>query len=348
MRANGGYISFGKLVELAIHGGQCQLSGLQVGPKTPVLEKMRGFDDLLDAYQAQTAYFTRQLVIENNSIDEVNRRIMPIPFVSSLYESCIQSGRDVTDSGARYNFTCPGAVGVANAADSLMAVKRLVFEEKRVDARELREALKTDFEGREELRQTLLSGAPKYGNDDVEVDLLARKVVDIFLDELERYKNARGGRFTAGLTAITSNISFGKLAGATPDGRKARSALAEGVSPAAGRDSHGPTASMKSVARIDNVRLMKGLIYNQKFSQGVLDSFEGVGKFTQMIRSYFDLGGAQVQFNVVSKQTLLDAQRHPEDYRDLVVRVAGYSAFYTELSREVQEQIILRTEYSGF
>ena len=181
----------------------------------------------------------------------------------------------------------------------------------------------------------------------LEVDLLARFAVDVCLDELEKYENARGGRFTAGLTAITANIGFGALAGATPDGRLAGTPLAEGCSPSAGRDCHGPTASMESVARVDHVRLMKGLIYNQKFAANALDKRDDLGKFVQMLRGYCDIHGAQVQFNVVSRQTLLDAQKHPENYRDLVVRVAGYSAFYTELSAEVQQQIILRTEYQG-
>ena len=193
----------------------------------------------------------------------------------------------------------------------------------------------------------LINDAPKYGNDIPEVDLLARFAVDVCLDELDKYRNARGGRFTAGLTAITANIAFGALTGATPDGRLATTALAEGCSPAAGRDCNGPTASMESVARVDHVRLMKGLIYNQKFTSGVLDKPEDLSKFTQMLRGYCDIHGAQVQFNVVSRETLIDAQKHPENYRDLVVRVAGYSAFYTELSAEVQEQIILRTEYHG-
>ncbi len=345
MRANGGYISLGKLIELTIHGGICQLTGKQVGPKTGRLEEHASFESFKEAYREQAAFFIRHNVIENNLIDQVNRQIMPIPLVSILYDSCVQSGRDVTNGGARYNFTCPGLVGVANAADSLYAIKKLVFEEKSLDPVELREALSANFAGKEALRQHLINDVPKYGNDIEEVDLLARFAVDVCLDELEKYKNARGGSFTAGLTAITANIGFGALVGATPDGRLEKTPLAEGVSPSAGRDCHGPTASMKSVARVDHVRLMKGLIYNQKFSGNALDKAEDLGKFVQMLRGYCDIHGAQVQFNVVSRQTLLDAQKHPENYRDLVVRVAGYSAFYTELSAEVQQQIILRTEY---
>lgn len=347
MRANGGYISLGKLMELAIHDGRCQLTGKQVGPHTGLLEDFENLEALKEAYRRQAEFFIYHNVVENNLIDEVNREIMPIPLVSILYDSCMESGRDVTNAGARYNFTCPGLVGVANVADSLEAVQKFVFEEKRIGAAELRKALSDNFAGNEALRMRLINDAPKYGNDIPEVDLLARFAVDVCLDELDKYRNARGGRFTAGLTAITANIAFGALTGATPDGRLATTALAEGCSPAAGRDCNGPTASMESVARVDHVRLMKGLIYNQKFTSGVLDKPEDLSKFTQMLRGYCDIHGAQVQFNVVSRETLIDAQKHPENYRDLVVRVAGYSAFYTELSAEVQEQIILRTEYHG-
>ena len=347
MRANGGYISLGKLVELAIHDGKCQMTGRQVGPHTGLLEEHHSFEDFQRAYREQAAYFIHHNVIENNLIDVVNREIMPIPLVSILYDSCVESGRDVTAGGARYNFTCPGLVGVANAADSMEAIRKFVYEDRLIDPAELRRALSRNFEGCETLRLRLINDAPKYGNDVLEVDLLARFAVDVCLDELEKYENARGGRFTAGLTAITANIGFGALAGATPDGRLAGTPLAEGCSPSAGRDCHGPTASMESVARVDHVRLMKGLIYNQKFAANALDKRDDLGKFVQMLRGYCDIHGAQVQFNVVSRQTLLDAQKHPENYRDLVVRVAGYSAFYTELSAEVQQQIILRTEYQG-
>lgn len=347
MRANGGYISLGKLMELAIHDGKCQLTGRQVGPHTGLLEDHKDFESLKEAYRRQAEFFVYHNVVENNLIDVVNREIMPIPLVSILYDSCMESGKDVTNGGARYNFTCPGLVGVANVADSLAAIRKFVFEEKSMDAETLRKVLSDDFAGSEALRMHLINDAPKYGNDILSVDLLARFAVDVCLDELEKYQNARGGKFTAGLTAITANIGFGALVGATPDGRLARSPLAEGCSPSAGRDHHGPTASMESVARVDHVRLMKGLIYNQKFSANALDRQEDVGKFVNMLRGYCDIHGAQVQFNVVSRETLIDAQKHPENYRDLVVRVAGYSAFYTELSAEVQEQIILRTEYQS-
>lgn len=345
MRSNGGYFCLTKVLELALNNGKCQLTGKQLGPETGNLEDFKTFDDVIDSYRKQTEYFVRHLVIENNVIDAVHSEVMPIPFVSSLFEDCIANGKDVTEGGARYNFTCPGGVGVANTADGLAAINKLVFQDKKISAKDLRTALNDNFEGKEDIRLLLLNEAPKYGNDNLYVDMLARKAVDIYIDELDKHTNYRGGKFVAGLTAITANISFGKHVGATPDGRKAEQPLAEGISPTAGMDRQGPTAAMKSVTRIDHKRIMKGIIYNQKFNPSVLESKEGIYKFSQMIRAYCDLNGFQVQFNVISRETLLDAQENPDEYRDLVVRVAGYSAFYTELSKEVQDQIIARTEF---
>jgi len=346
MRANGGYFCLAKVLELAINNGKCQLTGDQVGPQTGYLEDFKEFSDLLKAYQQQTEYFVKHLVIENNLIDRTHAELVPIPFVSSLFKDCISSGQDVTAGGARYNFTCPAGVGVANTADGLAAIKKLVFDEEKISGVELRNALNSNFDGYEELR-LLLNDAPKYGNDIPYVDSLARKAVDIFLDELDKYTNARGGQFVAGMTAITANIAFGKQVGATPDGRKAKEPLAEGISPAAGKDTKGPTAAMKSVTKIDHTRMMKGIIYNQKFNPSFLENREGLLKFSQMLRGYCDLNGFHVQFNIISADTLKDAQKNPDEYKDLVVRIAGYSAFYTELNKEVQDQIIARTEFNN-
>lgn len=347
MRSNGGYFCVAKVLELAVHGGVCQLTGKQVGPKTGLLEDFADFEEFLAAYRAQTAHFVRLLASENNVIDLVHSRLVPIPFVSALFDSCIENGKCVTQGGARYNFTCPGGVGVANLADGLAGIKKLVYDEKRVPAKTLREALAADFEGYEDIYRMLRDEVPHYGNDIDYVDHLARIGVDAFLDELDRQRNSRGGRFVAGLTAITANISFGKKVAATPDGRKAGTPLTEGISPSPGRDVKGPTAAMCSVSKLDHTRIMKGVIYNQKYNPAMLRDDEGVAKFSNLLRGYCDLGGAQVQFNVIDRETLLEAQRNPDQYRDLVVRVAGYSAFYTELSGEVQEQIILRTEFAG-
>ncbi|MGI6180897.1 MAG: glycyl radical protein [Agathobaculum sp.] len=345
MRSNGGYFCLAKVLELAIHNGECQMTHKQVGPKTGYLEDFATFEEFFEALRKQMEFFTRHLVTENNVIDLVHSRMIPIPFVSSLFNSCIEAGKCVTQGGAKYNFTCPGGVGVANLADGLSAIRYLVYDKKRVDAKRLRLALANDFAGEEELQHMLQEEPPRYGNDDPYADHLARIGVDLFLDELAKHKNSRGGHFVAGLTAITANISFGKNVAATPDGRNAGTPLAEGISPAPGRDVKGPTAAMRSVAALDHTRIMKGVIYNQKFNPTVLETPEGVAKFTALLRGYCEIKGAQVQFNVIDRQTLIDAQEHPEQYRDLVVRVAGYSAFYTELSREVQNQIIVRTEF---
>lgn len=347
MRSNGGYFCVAKVLELTVHDGVCQMTGRQVGPKTGLLEDLGTFEAFFEAYRQQTAYFVRLLASENNVIDLVHSRLVPIPFVSALYDSCIESGKCVTQGGAKYNFTCPGGVGVANLADGLAGIKKLVYDENRVPAKVMREALAADFEGHEDIFRMLQDEVPHYGNDIEYVDALARLGVDAYLDELDKQQNSRGGRFVAGLTAITANISFGKKVAATPDGRKAGTPLTEGISPSPGRDVKGPTAAMCSVSRLDHTRIMKGVIYNQKYNPSMLRDREGINKFSDLLRGYCDLGGAQVQFNVVDRETLLEAQKHPDQYRDLVVRVAGYSAFYTELSREVQEQIIIRTEFAG-
>lgn len=347
MRANGGYFCLTKALELALNDGVCRLTGRQVGPSTGKASDFKAFPQIMDAYREQIKYFVHHLVVENNMIDFVHGELMPIPFVSMLVDGCIPSGKDVTWGGAKYNLTCPGGVGVANTADSLASIKKLVFEDQRLTMSELQRALDADFTGYEAIRLMLLNEAPKYGNDEPYVDYLARQAVEIFLDELETHKNPRGGQFVAGMTAITANIAFGRSVGATPDGRKAKEALAEGISPAAGRDRCGPTAAMKSVTRLDHMRIIKGVIYNQKYNPNVFAGFEGLEKFTQLLRAYCSLGGFHVQFNVISGDTLKDAQRNPEKYRGLVVRVAGYSAFFNELSKEVQDIIIARTEYDA-
>lgn len=348
MRSNGGYFCLAKVLELAVHNGICQITGKRVGPSTGNLEDFTSFEDFFEnGYKKQVAYFTKHLVIENNVIDMIHSELVPIPLVSSFFDSCIENGKCVTQGGAKYNFTCPGGVGAANTADGLAAIKYLIYDKKLYTALEIREALKNNFKSYAEIQNKMLKDSPQYGNDVPYVDILARKAVDIWLDELDKYTNYRGGRFVAGLTAITANISFGKNVAATPDGRNASQPLSEGIAPSPGRDKFGPTVAMRSVTNLDHVRIMKGIIYNQKFNPMIFEKKSDIKKFSKMLRAYCDLNGFQIQFNVIDKKTLIDAQKHPEKYRDLVVRVAGYSAYYTELSSEVQNQIIVRTEFTN-
>jgi formate C-acetyltransferase len=279
-----------------------------------------------------------------NAIDMAHADLVPVPFLSSLITDCIQRGKDVTRGGAVYNFNGPQGVGLANVADSLAAVKKLVFEDKRITLSELKETLELNFEGKETLRQMLLQRAPKYGNDDDYADLIARRAMDAFARETEKYATPRGGCFQAGMFPATAHISLGKYVGATPDGRKAGEPFADGVSPVPGSDTHGTTAVLKSVTKLNHIIASNGTLLNQKLHPLTLKEEKGVHALARLLRGYSDLRGMHIQFNVVDSQTLREAQREPAKYRNLVVRVAGWSAFFTGLSQEVQEDIIRRTE----
>jgi len=343
-RCNGGYTNLTKIVELALSNGKCRITGKQVGPKTGDPRTFKHFDDVVEAYRKQMRYAIKTLATWDNLIDRTHAELMPTPFTSVLVGDCIEKGKDVTEGGARYNWTGPLGVGIANAGDSLMAVKKVVFEDKFLSVDELINALDSDFEGREELRQVLINKVPKYGNDIPEVDLLVKLATDIFFDTLKEFGTYRGGPFVGSLLPVASYVAFGMTTGATPDGRKARERLADGISPTTGMDVNGPTAVFRSVCRIDHRRCPNGVIFNQKINPAVISTPEGMKKFIELIRTYIKMGGGHIQFNIVSADTLRDAQKHPEKHRGLVVRVAGYSAFFHEIHRDVQDSIIARTE----
>jgi formate C-acetyltransferase len=343
-RLNGGYVNLVKIVELALNNGKCTLTGEQVGPETGDARAFHSFDQVIEALSGQMKHTMQQLVTWDNLIDRAHAEFMPAPFTSILAGDCIEKGKDVTRGGARYNYTAPYGVGIANAANSLAAVKKLVFEEKAISMDELLSALDTDFKGQEEMRQQLINRAPKFGNDIPEVDLLAKLVVDVFFDSMKGYETFRGGPFVGSFIPVASYVALGMQTGATPDGRKAHTPLADGISPVNGTDLEGPTAVFKSVCALDHRRIPNGVIFNQKIYPGIIANEEGLEKFAQLIRSYIMLGGCHVQFNVVSADVLRDAQQHPEQHKGLVVRVAGYSAFFNEIHRDVQDSIITRTE----
>jgi pyruvate formate-lyase/glycerol dehydratase family glycyl radical enzyme len=343
-RLNGGYLNLPKIVELALGEGVCGITGKQVGPRTGDPRTFTRFDDLIEACRAQMKHTMHHQVTWNNLIDRVHAELMPTPFTSIMVGDCIEKGRDVTAGGARYNYTAPYGVGIANAANSLMAVKRLVFDEGAVSMDELLHALASDFEGREDLRQLLLNRAPKYGNDIREVDDLARTVADIFIESMEGYETFRGGPFVCSFIPVASYMALGQSTAATPDGRKAGEPLADGISPTPGTDLEGPTAVFKSVCALDHRRIPNGVIFNQKIHPAAIERPEGLKKFADLLRTYVTLGGCHVQFNVVSADLLREAQEEPEKHRGLVIRVAGYSAFFNEIHRDVQDSIIARTE----
>jgi formate C-acetyltransferase len=343
-RCNGGYLNLTKIVELALNNGVCRISGKQVGPETGDPCTFREFDDVVAAYRRQMEYAVEKLVTWDNLIDMNNAHLMPTPFTSILVGDCIEKGKDVTEGGARHNWTSPSGIGIANAGDSLMAIKKMVYDDKSLTMGELLNALDSNFEEKEDLRQILLNRVPKYGNDIPESDLMVMLATDVFLDALKGYETYRGGPFVASLIPVTSYIAFGKQTGATPDGRKAEERLADGISPTSGMDHHGPTAVFKSVCTIDHRRCPNGVIFNQKINPEAVSTPGGIKKLSELIRTYIKLGGCHIQFNIVSADELIDAQVHPEKHRRLVVRIAGYSAFFHEIHKDVQDSIIERTE----
>ena len=345
-RSNGGFFNLAKILELALNDGKSQTTGKQLGIRTGSLVNFKSFEDIFEAFNKQLNHFIRHLVITNNIIDLAHRELAPLPFVSLLTDDCIEKGKDVTSGGAHYNATGPLVVGLSNVADSIAAIKKIVFKDQKITLKELEESLERNFDNRESIRQILLNESPKYGNDDDDVDLYANKVASIYCEAINKYNNFQGGQFFGAFIPVSSNVPLGKMVGATPDGRRAHEALAEGISPVQGRDKKGPTAVLKSVAKIDHVSAPLGTLLNMKFNPICLDSNEKLEKFISLIKTYFYLGGLHVQFNIVNREILRKAQINPEQYRDLVVRVAGYSAFFTDLDKAIQDDIMARTEHS--
>ena len=369
--------------------------GEMVGIPTGDVTQMKTFDEFFDAYKKQMEYCISLLVNADNAIDVAHAERCPLPFLSCMIDDCLKEGKSVQEGGAVYNFTGPQGFGIANMADGLFAIRKLVYEDKKVSMKELKEALAWNYDkgldaqsagdmtemimkamqkaGRnvdastaEGLLKTfmgmkpgeqktqrfkeihdMIDEVPKFGNDIPEVDYFAREVAYTYSKPLQKYNNTRGGKFQAGLYPVSANVPLGGQTGATPDGRYAHTPVADGVSPSAGKDVKGPTAAATSVSRLDHFIVSNGTLFNQKFHPSALSGREGLEKFVALIRGYFDQKGMHMQFNVVDRQTLLDAQEHPEKYKHLVVRVAGYSALFTTLSRSLQDDIIRRTE-QGF
>ncbi len=337
-----------RVLELTLYGGKEPETGMQVGPDTGRLEELATFADLEVAYEKQLHHFIRLMVKGVNVVDALHSQVCQTPFLSTVVQDCLAAGRDVTAGGARYNFSGPQGVQVGNMADSLAALKWMIYDNRKVSASDLMTALQRNFAQDEPLRQLLLNCAPKYGNDDDYVDLLGAKWAKFYCDEVARYSTPRGGTFHPGFYTVSAHVPLGQNVGATPDGRFAYTPLADGgLSPVAGRDLKGPTAVLRSVAKIDHRLVSNGTLLNLKFLPSFFEQERALDWFAAFLRGYVDLGVGHVQFNVVSGETLRMAQKHPEQFRSLVVRVAGYSAYFVELDREVQDEIIRRTEHGG-
>ena len=318
------------------------------------LGNFASFDEVLAAWDRQVRYFTRKSIEIDCVVDSVLEERAQDLLCSALVDDCIERGKTVKEGGAVYDWVSGLQVGIANLGNSLAAVRELVFAQSRVSQPELAAALANDFAGieGEQLRQRLLNAVPKYGNDDDEVDALLVRAYQSYIDELAHFHNTRfgrgpiGGGYYAGTSSISANVPFGAATMATPDGRRATTPLAEGASPASGTDALGPTAVFNSLGKLPTAQILGGVLLNQKLNPAALENSADRGKLMLLLRTFFEVHrGWHVQYNIVSRQTLLAAKAHPEQYRDLVVRVAGYSAFFTALSPEAQDDIINRTEH---
>jgi pyruvate formate-lyase/glycerol dehydratase family glycyl radical enzyme len=337
-----------RVLELTLHGGTVPETGRRIGLQTSRLEELRNYDDLEAAFEAQLRHYIGLMVKGANAVDRVHARACQTPFLSTVVADCIDKGLDVTEGGARYNFSGPQGVQIANLADSLAALRLLVFEKKEIAPHELMGALSRNFAGNDALRQRLLTAAPKYGNDDAYVDEIGRRWARFYCEEVGRYSTPRGGTFQPGFYTVSAHVPLGHDVGATPDGRLAYTPLADGgLSPVAGRDLKGPTAVLRSVSRIDQELASNGVLLNLKFLPSFFRHPDSIGWFKAFLRGFVDLRIGHVQFNVVSADTLRRAQQNPEQSRSLVVRVAGYSAYFVELSKEIQDEIIQRTGHGG-
>jgi len=335
-----------KVLELTINKGECLISGKKIGGSGSSLNDYTTFDDLMDAYKDQIAYFVEKMIAACDFVDRFHAESMPSPFLSTVIDDCLEKGLDVTAGGAYYNLSGIQAIQVANVADSLAVIKKLVFKTKQFTPDELLSALKADWQGQEKMRQMAVNRAPKYGNDIECVDNIGAEIVRHFSRLLSKYRNARGGKYHMGLYTVSAHIPMGKNVGAGPDGRFAGSPLADGgVSAMYGRDEQGPTALLKSVSRINGRLSSNGSLLNLKFLPEFFSRASGRTKFNALLRSFCKLNINHLQFNVVRKEDLLDAKNNPDAFRGLTIRVAGYTAYFTELAEDLQDEIIARTSY---
>jgi len=343
-----GYFNLPKVLELTLQNGVDPASGRRLGPETGAAESFTCFEALLAAFERQLTYFLELKMAGNDIVERLYAERMPAPFLSLLIDDCIATGRDYHDGGARYNTSYIQGVGLGTMTDSLAAIRQHVFNKQTFSMAALLEALRCDFCGEgAQLQQYLLHRSPKYGNDDDTADEIMQMVFEAYFAAVDGRPNQRGGTYHINLLPTTVHVYFGSVIGATPDGRRAQMPLSEGVSPVQGADYLGPTAVMKSVAKMDHGRT-GGTLLNMKFAPQMLASDRDLDTFVQLIRGYFKLGGHHVQFNVVDAETLHAAQAQPDRYRDLIVRVAGYSDYFCDLSPALQDEIIARTEQSAF
>ncbi|MEJ2055727.1 MAG: pyruvate formate lyase family protein, partial [Calditrichaceae bacterium] len=340
-----GYFNLTKILELTINNGIDPRTGKQPGIKTGNCFKFKSFNDLMSAYKKQLKHFIDIKIKGNNIIERIYAKYLPAPFLSILIDDCISNGKDYHAGGARYNTSYIQGVGLGSITDFLASIKYNVFDEKRLSMNEMMELLRNNFHGAESVRKMLVNNTPKYGNDDDYADDIAGQVFQIYFDAVDGRPNTKDGKHRINMLPTTSHVYFGSVIGAMPDGRKAGDPLSGGISPVQGADRNGPTAVLKSASKIDHLKT-GGTLLNQKFTPQLLSDETGITKLAHLIRAYFRMDGHHIQFNVVTADTLRKAQKEPEKYWDLIVRVAGYSDYFVDLSEKLQNEIILRTEHA--
>jgi len=339
-----GYFNLNKIFEVTLYNGVDPRSGKEIGLKTGNPVTFKNFDELFEAFGKQLNYFAKIKLKGNNIIESLYANFMPVPFLSLIIDDCIDNGKDYNAGGAKYNTSYIQGVGIGSLTDNLTSLKYNVFDKEKFSMSQLMEALDNNFENYEELRYDLVYNTPKYGNDDDYADENTLKIFDAFYESINGFPTSRGGVFRINLLPTTSHVYFGSVIKAMPDGRKSGVPLSEGISPVQGTDRKGPTEVIKTVAKIDHIKT-GGTLLNQKFSPSFFNDEEGIEKFTRLIRSYFRMDGHHIQFNVVNADTLKKAQKEPEKYEDLIVRVAGYSDYFNDLGEDLQNEIIKRTEH---
>lgn len=342
-----GYFNLAKVLEITLNNGIDPLTNKMIGTESGKVDNFKSFEDLMLAYKKQLQHFIDIKIEGNNIIDQIYAKELPAPFLSVFIDDCIANAKDYNAGGARYNTSYIQGVGLGSITDSLSAIKFHVFDKQSLTLPDFVEILHQNFENNELFRQGLIGATPKYGNDEDAADDIARQVFELYYSSVDGRPTAKGGTFRINLLPTTSHVYFGSKIGALPDGRKAGKPLSEGISPVQGADRLGPTAVLKSASKIDHLRT-GGTLLNQKFTPQILEDETGQEQVKNLIRTYFHLNGHHIQFNVVTAETLQKAKLEPEKYRDLIVRVAGYSDYFIELTEELQDEIIKRTEHQDF
>jgi len=340
-----GYFNLPKILEITLNNGIDPMTGHQLGLQTGAAEGFASYEELFDAYKKQIDYFVDVKAQGSNTIESIYARYLPVPFLSIITNDCIAKGKDYNAGGARYNTSYIQGVGIGTVTDSLAAIKYTVYDNKLFPMENLLEAMSEDFEGYNDIFAIVQNKAPKYGNDDDYADDIMKEVFGHYHKTVTGRPNVKGGSYRVNMLPTTCHIYFGEVTGALPNGRKAKKPVSEGISPSQGVDIHGPTAAIKSAAKMDHL-ITGGTLLNQKFTPSLIEGGKGLDIMASTVTAYFSMDGHHIQFNVIDRETLLNAQKYPEEYRSLIVRVAGYSDYFQNLSKALQDEIIERTEHS--